>query len=242
MPKIAIVAALEREVQPLIRRWRASEREHGGRRLRFYENEHAVVICGGIGSEPARRAAEAILALYQPAVIYSAGFAGALDRKLHVADIVVPRRVVNASDGSSVDTGQGEGLLISFPSVASPEQKAKLGDSYGAQAIDMEAAAVAKAAEARGVPFAAVKAISDESDFTLPLMDRFINADGQFNAPRFALFAAVRPWIWGSTLQLARNSRCAAQALCAWIEGLDVNQILSTQTPVSHDVGSVHQR
>jgi adenosylhomocysteine nucleosidase len=241
VPKLAIVAALEREVRPLVKSWRSREQEHAGRKFRFYESGQAVLTCGGIGEEPARRAAEAIIALYQPALIYSAGFAGALDPKLYVGDVIVPRRVVKASDGSSIDTGQGEGILVSFASVASSEQKAKLADSYGAQAVDMEAAAVARAAEARGVPFAAVKAISDESDFPLPAMDRFISADGHFSAAKFAWFAAIRPWMWGTTMRLARNSRRASQALCRWIEHMDMNEMPASQPATSQVSGSVRQ-
>ncbi len=146
MCRVAIVAALEREVRPLVKNWRV------------------VLVCGGIGAEAARRAAEAVMEIYTPNVIFSAGFAGALDPGLKVADIVRPRRVINAGDGSSVNLGRGEGVLVSFGSVANPEQKSKLRDSFGAQAVDMEAAAVARAAEARGVEFATVKAISDECD------------------------------------------------------------------------------
>src|SRR3982074_205676 len=153
MPKVAIVAALTREVLPLVRQWRTTEREYSGRRFRFFENGEIVVVCGGIGAEAARRAAEAAIALYSPGVVYSAGFAGALEPGLKVGEIIVPRRVLNAADGSSVDTGTGEGVLVSFNSVASPEQEAKLADSFGAQAVDMEAAAVAQAAQARGVRF-----------------------------------------------------------------------------------------
>jgi nucleoside phosphorylase len=57
----------------------------------------------GIGSQAARRAAEAVIALYAPKVVYSAGFAGALDPGLKVGDILQPLRVVNAGDGSSVN-------------------------------------------------------------------------------------------------------------------------------------------
>src|SRR5689334_16463625 len=124
--KIAIVAALEREVRPLIRRRPVREMEHAGRNFRFFENENLVIVCGGIGAEPARRAAEAVITQYAPQMIYSAGFAGALDPAIKLGDVLIPRRVVNASDGSSIDTGQGEGVLVSFAAVASPEQKAKL--------------------------------------------------------------------------------------------------------------------
>jgi adenosylhomocysteine nucleosidase len=221
--KIAIVAALEREIHPLVKSWPSREQQHSGRTFRFYENGGTVVTCGGIGPEPARRATEAILSLYHPTMIYSAGFAGALDATLKVGDILLPRRVVNAADGSSLDTGQGEGVLISFSSVAGPEQKKMLANSYAAQAVDMEAAAVGRAAELRGIPFAVVKAISDENDFTLPPMERFIQADGKFNAAGFARFAILRPWTWGATLRLAGNSRRASAALCDWIERMDNN-------------------
>jgi len=221
--KLAIVAALEREIRSLVKSWPAREQQHSGRTFRFYENADTVLTCGGIGPEPARRAADAIIALYHPAMIYSAGYAGALDSTLLVGDILLPRRVVNAADGSSLDTGQGEGVLISFSSVASPEQKKMLANSYAAQAVDMEASAVGCAAELRGIPFAAVKAISDQNDLDLPPMDRFIDAEGNFDAVRFALFALMKPWTWGTTVRLARNSRRASEALCNWIEHLEKN-------------------
>jgi adenosylhomocysteine nucleosidase len=217
MPKVAIVAALEREVLPLVRHWRTTEREHSGRSFRFFENGEIVLICGGIGAEAARRATEAAIALYAPGLVYSVGFAGALVPGLKIGEIIIPRRVVNAGDGSSVETETGEGVLVSFSSVASPEQKERLGASFGGQAVDMEAAAVAQAAEARGVGFAAVKAISDESNFALPAMDNFIAPGGKFRTWKFALFVLIRPWTYKNVLTLARNSRRASHALCNWL-------------------------
>ena len=214
MSRVAIVAALEREVRPLLKGWRVSQKEVGGRRFRFFEKDDFVLVCGGIGAEAARRAAEAVIAVYAPSVIYSAGFAGALDPALKVGEVVQPRRVVNASDGSSVDFDQGEGILVSFGSVASPAQKASLRDSFGAQALDMEAAAIARAAEARGAAFAVVKVISDEFDFSFPAMERFVDSNGQFLERRFVWFTALRPWQWARVARLARNSNRASLALC----------------------------
>ena len=221
MSRVAIVVALEREVRPLIKDWRASEKESGGRRFRFFEKDGFVLVYGGIGAEAARRAAEAVIAIYAPALICSAGFAGALDPNLKVGDIVQPRHVVNAGDGSKVDLGSGEGVLVSFGSVATPEQKAKLRDSFGATAVDMEAGAVARAAEARGVRFAVVKVISDEFDFAFPSTERFVDSNGQFLEMRFAWFAAVRPWLWPQVWRLARNSARASRALCDWLRKMN---------------------
>ncbi len=125
MSRVAIVAALEREVRPLIKNWRVSEKEIDGRRFRFFENDDFVLVCGGIGAEAARRAAEAVIAIYAPGLVYSVGFAGALDPALKVGDVVQPRRVVNAGDGSSVNLDQGEGVLVSFGSIASPAAEGK---------------------------------------------------------------------------------------------------------------------
>jgi adenosylhomocysteine nucleosidase len=195
-------------------------KEYGGRTFRFFEKGQVVVVCGGIGAEPARRAAEAVIAIYEPEIVYSAGFAGALDPALKVADILFPARVIDAGDSSSVDTGTGQGILVTFGAVATPEQKVKLGKSFNAQAVDMEAAAVARAAAARGVRFAAVKAISDEVGFSLPGMNHptgFIDSSGEFQTGRFARFIMIRPWTWAAALRLARNSNRAALALSAWL-------------------------
>jgi len=64
MSRIAIIAAMEREVRPLIRSWKVrtvSAMEHGGRRYRLFDNGEATLVCGGIGAEAARRATEAVI-------------------------------------------------------------------------------------------------------------------------------------------------------------------------------------
>ncbi|HUA17006.1 MAG TPA: hypothetical protein VMG31_17055 [Verrucomicrobiae bacterium] len=218
--RIAIVAALEREVRPLVRRWQAVEREYSGRRFKFFAQEDAVVVCGGMGAEAGRRAAEAVIALYAPQIVYSAGFAGALDPELVAGAVMRPARVVNAGDGSSVRVNGGKGVLVTFGMVASAEQKANLRESFAAQAVDMEAAAVARAAEGRGIRFAAVKAISDGADFTFPAMQRFVDSAGKFSEARFAWYAAWRPWLWGRVMRMARDSSHAAEALCEQLQAI----------------------
>ena len=214
MYRIAIIAAMEREVGPLIRSWKVRTIEHGGRRYRLFEHGDAVLVCGGIGAEAARRATEAVIQEVQPGRVISVGFAGALDGSLAVGDVLQPRTIINAADGVRTDTGSGEGILVSSASVAGKEQKIRLGKAYGAQAVDMEAGAVAQGAAARGVEFGALKAISDASDFELPAMDRFVAHDGSFLSGRFAGHVALRPWLWGTTIALARNSSRARRALC----------------------------
>jgi adenosylhomocysteine nucleosidase len=188
--------------------------EHGGRRYRLFENGEAVLVCGGIGAEAARRATEAVIQEVNPARVISVGFAGALDGSLQVGHVLEPRTVINAADGVRTEVGSGEGILVSSATVAGKEQKIRFGKAYGASAVDMEAAAVAQGAQARGVEFGALKAISDAADFSLPLLERFVGDDGRFHSRTFGLHVALRPWLWGTTIALARNSSKASRALC----------------------------
>jgi len=215
MPKVAIIAALEREVSGLTKGWSLVERDHEGRNFVFFERDDMVAVCSGIGMDAARRAAEAVIALYRPPLVLSVGFAGALDASLHVGDILTPAVVIDARDGSRVEIeGRNrQGTLVSFMAVAGIDQKANLALAYGAHAVDMEASAVAAAARAHGIPFSAIKVISDEYNFEMPATARFIDPQGRFKTASFAMFVALRPWLWPRVARLAANSNKAARAL-----------------------------
>jgi adenosylhomocysteine nucleosidase len=218
MPKVAIIAALEREVLPTVKKWQRTERECDGRMFRFYENDRAVLVCGGIGMGPARRACEAAIRLYHPGMAISVGFAGSLSPKLRVGDYLAPARVINVSDGTSIETGVGAGVLVSFDSIATIAQKAKLARAYAAEAVDMEAAGVARAAENHGIPFTAFKAISDGHDFEFPALENFIATDGSFRTSDFVVGSLLRPGHWGKAVAMARNSARASKTICSWLE------------------------
>src|SRR5271154_4694989 len=103
MRKIAIVAALQRELTGLIKGWSVVERDYEGRSFVCFESGDIVAVCGGIGLDPARRAAEAGIALYRPTLLQSVGFAGALDATLFAGDILAPAVVIDARDGSRIE-------------------------------------------------------------------------------------------------------------------------------------------
>ena len=218
MHRIAIVAALKSEVAPLIRDWDVRFIDYAGRRYQLFENGQAALLCAGIGPEAARRATEVIIQEFQPSHILSVGFVGALDPGLRVSEVFEPRTVINAGDGARVDTGSGQGTLVSFDAVAGPEQKEKLRMAYGASVVDMEAAAVAQGADARGISFGALKVVSDEAGFAMPPVHGFVAPDGKFQTASFAAHVAVRPWLWGRTFILARNSARARRILCDALE------------------------
>ena len=231
MPNLAIVAALEREVRPLIKSWHLSEKQYSGRNFRFFEHDRAVLVCGGIGAEAARRAAEAVIVLYHPAIVYSVGYAGSLDPTIGIGQVIHPARVIDTRDGSSVSIAGGNGVLATSGSVAHPTHKRTLRESFRAQAVDMEASAVARAAQARGIDFSAVKTISDEFEFELPDTERFVDPEGRFREAQFAFYVAIRPWLWQRVVRLARNSRTASRALCGELQKLIANPISAPVAP-----------
>jgi adenosylhomocysteine nucleosidase len=132
--------------------------------------------------------------------------------------VLTPICVIDAKDGSRIEAGVGHWVLVSVAQPASVKQKAKLAEAYWAHAVDMEAAAVARAAQAHDITFVGLKAISDEANFEMPPLERFIAGDGQLRTAAFAAYVAVRPWLWVRVFQLARNSSIAAEALCEWLE------------------------
>jgi adenosylhomocysteine nucleosidase len=215
MYKVAIVAALEREVSGLTKSCRRVEQHYEGRSFVFFERDDMVVVCGGIGLEAARRASEAVIELYRPTLLHSVGFAGALAPGLRVGDLFAPSAVIDARDGSRVqiEDGDRQNSLVTFMVVAGVKQKTDLAQAYGAKAVDMEAAAVGAAARAHGIRFAATKVISDESNFEIPAMARFIDPKGRFRTASFTVFVALRPWLWSRVATLASNSRKAAKIL-----------------------------
>jgi adenosylhomocysteine nucleosidase len=137
--------------------------------------------------------------------------------------VVTPNVIVDAADGAEYrcavgsDGVVGGGVLVSASGIAGVEGKQKLVERFHGLVVDMEAAGVARAAQAAGTGFRCVKAISDEADFVMPPLARFVDAAGTFQSRKFALWAAVRPWQWARTLKLGRNTRKAVKALCEWL-------------------------
>jgi adenosylhomocysteine nucleosidase len=223
-PKVAIVAALEREILPLVRGWRIHYREHEGRRYKFFEDANAVLVCGGIGAQPAARATHAAVELYGPDALVSAGFAGSLTSELRVGQTFVASRVIDASSGkiyqAECGTESGDGILLTVAEITGREEKRRMGERFHARALDMEAAAVAEVAARVHLPFMTVRAISDGVDEDLPPMQRFVQDDGSFAGGNFLGHVVLRPSLWPAIFRLARNARKAASTLSAALRHL----------------------
>jgi adenosylhomocysteine nucleosidase len=177
---IGVVAAMPIEVGPLLARLRDVRKYSGGRHIvhEGFCGEHLVsLILTGPGRAAALSGAEVLLGGHRPRWLLSVGFAGALAPHLRRYSVVVPD-CITALEGATVEVdlkaiGAGDPpsqcrLLTVDQIVRTAADKARLHAETGADAVDMETHAIATLAASRGLPFLAIRVISDEANVDLP--------------------------------------------------------------------------
>ncbi|HUI85148.1 MAG TPA: hypothetical protein VL240_13040 [Candidatus Binatia bacterium] len=214
---IAIVAAMRLELSPLIGKL-PSQQVSG---VELFELPGALVAMGGIGEKCARRAAEVAIGHVQPKLLLSAGMVGAVSSRLKVGDVGRIREVVDAATGARyAASGGGVWVLATAQDVSDAKEKHELLTKFGVDVVDMEAAAVAQAAQEHGLEFAGLKAVCDDSAFTMPPLNRFITKHGRFSTRKFLMYMALHPGWWGAVGKLRGNSNIAAANLCRALQHL----------------------
>lgn len=143
----------------------------------------SLLACSGMGAAAATSTAEQLAAARVRGLV-SWGVAGGLDPALAAGTLCLPGEVVSL-DGNTVSTATrwisglapllatrrvicgGRLLSVAEPAVTA-SRKAGLFRQTGARAVDMESAAIARVAAARGLPFIAVRVIADTALDSLP--------------------------------------------------------------------------
>jgi adenosylhomocysteine nucleosidase len=230
---VAIIAALELEVRPLVRRWSHRRLVSGEAAFPAFVSDRVLVVCSGIGARLARQAAVAVFDSERPRIIISAGLAGALDPQLKVGQILYPATVVDLGTGARFDAGGGDGVLVSASSVLDRDAKRRITGAFGGHAVDMEAAAVALVAGQHDCQFMALKAVSEPADFPMPSFDRFIDTRGRIRTARLVAACALRPATWRTLARLARNTARASRELCRALAHLIEKQGAAPQPALS---------
>jgi nucleoside phosphorylase len=236
---VAIVAALPEEIAPLraqasdvrrlaLPRGRAWEGRLDGRRVIF--------ACTGDGVANAEAGARALLERMQVGWMIVLGVSGALSPALSPHGIVVGEEVRDgtaaapAPDGAwvrwtSARHGAKRATLVSSPEIlGTPEEKARCYRTLPSgtiAAVDLESAAFAREAGRRGIPYVALRSISDASDEWLPLdFNRLRRRDGGVARLRVAAAAARTPSAIVPLWRLRRRvNRCAVD-LARFVRGL----------------------
>ena len=133
------------------------------------------VAIGG-GTDAGAEAAAARLIRGGATGLISFGLAGGLDPALRPGAIVVPRAII--TDGRTIATDLALSAALGGPTphmvlgadtiAADAETKRRLRAETGAEAIDLESGAVARMADAHGLPCAAIRVVCDPAERTLP--------------------------------------------------------------------------
>lgn len=219
--KIAIIAALPREIAGIVRGTRPDP-ELRQRGIHLHRIDGAILAAAGMGASRVSLAVEA--ALRDPGVelLVSAGLAGSCAPEIAAGELVEATIVIDAKTGErySCDATGLERVLVTTETIAGVREKARLHESYNAAVVDMEAAAVARLALARGLRFRAIKGISDAHDFEMESLSRFADSRGHFRTGAFALHTALHPGNWNSAMRLGRESNRALSELWAYLRSL----------------------
>ncbi len=230
--RIGIIAALPGELKPLVKGWERLPVSSGSG-VRMWQRpasagaEEVVAVCAGMGAVAARKAFVAAEHLGGMDCVLSVGWAGALTHFEKISPVM--SEVIDAQTGERFTLTDRKRVLrvVTTARVADRTEKLRLGESYGAVAVDMEAAHVARLAAMRGIPMCCFKVISDGHDAELPDINPFIDENGQMKMTAFLAYVAVRPACWGSLIQLGRRSAAAAQQLA-----ISIGEFLEDPDPI----------
>ena len=214
MTRTAIIAALPGELKHIVAGWKPSRQ--GNVRLWSHRDENLyVAACAGAGQQAATRAFAAIEKEAPIDLVFSVGWAGALNPDLAPGSAHNIAGVIDVRTGERFrcDAEAGSLWLATSPRVADDAEKRRLAAAYPVSLVDMEAAAIGRLAAMREIPFYCFKGISDAFDAKLPDFNRFIGPEGQFQTARFALSALFQPWYWPALIKMGENSKKASQSI-----------------------------
>ena len=175
--EFGIIAAMQKEAAGLLEKMKdKTETVIGG------VTYTAGTLCGhtavaavcGVGKVFAALCAQTMILRFAPQCIINTGVAGSLSTALSIGDLVIADGAVQYDMDTSA-VGDPVGLLSGINRIVLPTDKAlterlkaaaaAVGavDTFGAVACEMEGGAVAQACFVNGVPFALVRAISDDA-------------------------------------------------------------------------------
>jgi adenosylhomocysteine nucleosidase len=176
-----------------------------------------LVLCG-VGFRAAGTAASEAIEAARPDLVLSVGTCGALREGLQLGDVLSPGRILSVhGDFDTVRLQAPDGVLVSQDQVAVTKQRKASLHRQGGDIVDMEAGAIARACEARNVPFGCLKAVSDLAGEDLPLdFNLYRDAGGKFQTTRIALAGIFQ---LPALMRLNSQNKLAAQALGRTLRG-----------------------
>lgn len=215
----------------------------------YSPSSEVVVVESGMGIHNTQTAFSHVVDQYHPDFILSVGFGGALYDGASIGDLVWASKVFlvpAAEEGSPVpppdcwqqlSTGPGARdiclrLSLQFPvregnvlTLTNWVEKSKLMKSLPAElplpVSDMETYFFAKLSAGAGLPFLAVRSITDSADEEIPReLLRVTDEAGNYKLPRALGIVLSSPQLIPDIVRLGRNSHVASRKLWSLMESL----------------------
>lgn len=204
------------------------------REAKIVEGAGIIPVIGGGDSAGLEQNLENHIELFPPVgLIISSGIAGALDPALVAGDVVIDMKPLPFRSSAAVlspgqdcgGTPEGEGLRAALPHAhfgliigqdhiaVTIAEKAALA-ATGALAVDMETHIAARVAARHGLPFMAIRTISDTAHEALPPAALVgMNPDGSMALGRVLVSLARRPGQLPALIRTGKSAEAAFKSL-----------------------------
>ena len=240
---IAILGAVSEEIAGIKREINISDRVRLDKSEAWfgkYQGRNIVLVRTGVGRKRAQNATKQVIDKFNPEVVISMGYAGALTEGLNVGDMFVASTILSPeSDSTSFEMDDPKNLkwlelakktpppenvklkigrLITVDMVVhTPKSKKELGIRFGAEAVEMETLEIALLARVNQIAFISIRGISDAVNHELIDCSSFLGSDGELSKLRAGWYVLTHPKSLKNAFSLRSNTQIATQNLTNFI-------------------------
>ena len=243
---IAILGAVTEEIAGIKREINISDRVRLDKSEAWfgkYQGRNIVLVRTGVGRKRAQNATQQVIDKFNPEVIISMGYAGAITEGMNVGDMFVASTILSPeSDSNSFEMDDPKNLkwlelakntpppenvklkigrLITVDMVVhTPKAKKELGSRFRAEAVEMETLEIALLTRVNKIAFISIRGISDAVNHELIDCSSFLGSDGELSKLRAGWYVLTHPKSLKNAFSLRSNTQIATQNLTDFISRL----------------------
>ncbi|MCU0771960.1 MAG: hypothetical protein MUE94_09380 [Verrucomicrobia bacterium] len=178
------------------------------------------VLITGMGLRQARASVERYLAGRRPTLVLSCGFAGGLNPKHSLGTVLFDDTHAGIFRDRRPGCGAQPGRFVHADRVlASVADKARLFQSSGGDAVEMESSGIVSVCRAANLPVLVLRVISDTAAEDLPMdFNRYCRPDGSLSLPRLLWGLARSPGVIPELIRFQSRLRQASGELAGTLE------------------------
>lgn len=219
--RLAFVCAMPIEVEPIVEMLGLVSAGEENTWTGELENRPVVAVVTGMGTALAHDGTTRLLDAYDVDRVVVVGITGALENDTPIGTLIRPAVVLNSETGEEFapepfGSQTPHGTMWTTNVITPRDQLAGM-LARGVVSLDMETAAIAKVCEARGVPWAVFRTISDRaSDGTVTEeVFKLSNQDGTPNHEAIADYFTKHPEAAERMAEMGKNVQLAVETAAA---------------------------